>query len=216
MYDVMFVHKFTQLKELEKGWLGSLNREGASTMKWSFIEYILVETAKKIKNEQEIRRIRGVRKNPTVNVPGTAMQASNGLMKFLKNQIAAFKIKPFAIGEWTPSIIATYIRDATKLIPEVLRDSGRMVLYMSTDALSDYHTHLESLYGLNQDYKADLMYVKEYPSVKIIAIPGMAPSKRMIWTIEGNFSLFEDRPRRDAQLLHRTAGLDVESLVKLA
>ena len=194
MYDVMFVHKFTQLKELEKGWLGSLNREGSSTMKWSFIEYILVETAKKIKNEQEIRRIRGVRKNPTVNVPGTAMQASNGLMKFLKNQIAAFKIKPFVIGEWTPSIIATYIRDATKLIPEVLRDSGRMVLYMSTDALSDYHTHLESLYGLNQDYKADLMYVKEYPSVKIIAIPGMAPSKRMIWTIEGNFSLFEDRP----------------------
>jgi hypothetical protein len=194
MYDVMFVHKFTQLKELEKGWIGYLNREGASTMKWSFIEYILVETAKKLKNEQEIRRIRGVRKNPTVNVAGVALQASNGLMKFLKNQIAAFKIRPFALGEWTSSTIAPYIRDATKLIPEVLRDSGRIVLYMSTDALSDYHTHLETLYGLNQDYKADLMYVKEYPSVKIIAIPGMAPSKRMIWTIEGNISLFEDRP----------------------
>ena len=193
MYDVMFVHKFTQMKELEKGWLGYLNREGSSTMKWSFIEYIMVETAKKLKNEQEIRRIRGVRRNPTANVPGVAMQASNGLLKFIKNQISLFKIKPFAIGEWTSSTIAGYVRDATKLIPEVLRDSGRIVLYMSTDALSDYHINLESLYGLNQDYKPELMYVKEYPSVKIIAIPGMAPSKRMIWTLGGNISLFEDR-----------------------
>ncbi|MFZ4522996.1 MAG: hypothetical protein ACOYNC_14900 [Bacteroidales bacterium] len=194
MYDVMFVHKFTQLKELEKGWIGYLNREGSSTMKWSFIEYILVETAKKLKNEQEQRRIRGVRKNPTVNVPGTAMQASNGVLKFLKNQIASFKIKPFILGEWTPSTIAAYIKGATQLIPEVLRDSGRIVLFMSTDALSDYHTNLETLYGVNMDYKADLMHVKEYPMVKIIAIPGMAPSKRMFWTIENNITLFEDQP----------------------
>ena len=135
MYDVMFVHQFSQLKELEKNWLGFLNREGSSTMKWSFIQYVLVETAKKLKNEKSIRTIRGVRKNPTINVPGTSLQAANGILKFIKNQIAAFKVKPFALGEWTPSTIAAYIKDATKLIPEVLRDSGRIVLYMSTDAL---------------------------------------------------------------------------------
>lgn len=194
MYDVMFAHKFTQLKELEKNWLGYLNREGSSTMKWSFIEYILVETAKKLKNEQELRRIRGIRKNPTANVAGTSMQAANGLMKFIKNQIAAFKIKPFTMGEWTSSTIAAYVADGTKLVPEVLRDSGRVVLYMSTDALSDYHKNLESLYGVNQDYKPNLSYVKEYPSVKIVTVPNMAPSKRMIWTIEGNIALFEDQP----------------------
>jgi hypothetical protein len=193
MYDVMFAHKFKQLKELEKSWIGFLNREGSSTMKWSFIEYILVETAKKLKNEQEIRRIRGVRKNPIVNVPGTALQAANGLMKFIKNQIAAFKIKPFVLGEWTPSTIASYIKNATRMVPEVIRDSGKLILYMSTDALSDYHTNLETLTALNQDYKANIMYVKEYPSVRIIAVPGMAPSKRMIWTLEGNISLFEDQ-----------------------
>lgn len=194
MYDVMFAHKFTALKEIEKSWIGYLNREGSSTMKWSFIEYILVETAKKLKNEQEIRRIRGVRKNPTVNVPGTSIQAANGLLKFIKNQIALFKVKPFELGEWNSGNIANYIRLATQMVPEVLRDSGRVVLYMSTDALSDYHKNLETLYGLNQDYTANLMHVKEYPSVKIVAIPGMAPSKRFIWTIEGNISLFEDKP----------------------
>jgi len=194
MYDVMFAHKFTALKEIEKSWIGYLNREGSSTMKWSFIEYILVETAKKLKNEQEVRRIRGVRKNPTVNVPGTAYQAANGLLKFIKNQIALFKVKPFELGEWNSGNIANYIRTATQMVPEVLRDSGRIVLYMSTDALSDYHKNLETLYGQNRDYTAEIQYVKEYPSVKIVPIPGMAPSKRMIWTIEGNIALFEDKP----------------------
>ncbi len=193
MFDVMFSTKFTQLKALEKGWIGYLNKEGSSTMKWSFIEYILVETGKKLKNEQEIRRIRGVRVNPTANVAGTSMQASDGLLKFIKKQIALFKIKPFVTGEWTSSTIAAMVRDNTRLIPQVLRDSGRMVLYMSTDALSDYHINLESLYGLMQDYTPDKMYVKEYPSVKIVAIPNMAPSKRLIWTVEGNIALFEDK-----------------------
>jgi len=193
MYDVMFAHEFKQLKELEKAWIGYLNREGSSTMKWSFIEYILVETGKKLKNEQEQRRVRGVRKNPTVNVPGTSLQASNGILKFIKNQLTLFKMQAFALGEWTPSNIATHVKEGTKLIPEVLRDSGRLILYMSTNALSDYHTNLETLYALNQDYKGGIDYVKEYPSVKIVAVPGMAHSKRLIWTVEGNISLFEDK-----------------------
>ena len=74
MYDVMFAHKFTDLKKLEKNWLGYLNREGSSTMKWSFIEYIMVETTKKLHNEQEIRRISGIRVNPTANQPGTNLK----------------------------------------------------------------------------------------------------------------------------------------------
>ncbi len=194
MYDVMFVHKFSAMKELEKGWIGYLNREGSSTMKWSFIEYILVETAKKLKNEQEIRRIRGIRKNPTVNVSGTSLGAANGLLKFIKNQIAAFKVKAFSMGEWNSGNIANHIYTGTQMVPEVLRDSGRIILYMSTDALSMYHKNLETLYGMNQDYAANIQYVKEYPSVKIVAIPGMAPSKRMVWTLENNFALFEDKP----------------------
>ena len=194
MYGVMFSHIFSSLPALEKSWIGYLNREGSSTMKWSFIEYILVEVGKKLKNEQEIRRIRGVRKDPTVNVPGTSLGAANGLLKFIKNQIALFKVKPFTLGEWNSGNIANYVYGATQLVPEVLRDSGRVVLYMSTDALSTYHKNLETLYGLNRDYAANIQYVKEYPSVKIVPIPGMAPSKRMIWTIEGNLCLFEDKP----------------------
>lgn len=194
MYDVMFAYKFTDLKKLEKTWIGYLNREGSDTMKWSFIEFIMVETGKKLHNERELRRIHGRRINPTLNVPGTAMGASNGLRQFVQSKIDSFQIRPFVMGEWTPTTISEYVRLGTSYIPSVVRDSGRLKLYMSTDALTAYHKNNELLYGLNQDYKPDLMTVKEYPSVSIKPIPNMAESKRMIWTIEGNISLFEDEP----------------------
>lgn len=194
MYDVMFAHTFKGLKQLEKNWLGYLNREGSDTMKWSFIEYILVETGKKLHNERELRRLNGKRKNPVANVPGTAMAAADGLRTWLKKQLAAFKIRPFQLGEWSDTNISDYVRRGTALVPAVIRDSGMLRVYMSTDAVTAYHKNNEQLYGVNQDYKANIMYVKEYPGVQIIPVPNMAESKRMIWTVEGNISLFEDKP----------------------
>ena len=122
------------------------------------------------------------------------MGAADGLRTWLKKQIAAFKLRTFDLGEWTDTNISDYVRRGTAMVPAVLRDSGMIRLYMSTDAVTAYHKNNEQLYGVNQDYKANIMYVKEYPSVQIIGIPNMSESKRMIWTVEGNISLFEDKP----------------------
>ncbi|MFZ4546817.1 MAG: hypothetical protein ACOYN4_05260 [Bacteroidales bacterium] len=194
MYGVMFAHKFTDLKALEKNWLGYLNREGSNVMKWSFIEFVMVETAKKLQNEREIRRVSGIRSNPTANVLGTAIGASNGLRQFIKNQIALFKIRPFVMGEWTDTTISDYVRRGTSYVPIAVRDSGNVVLYMSPDAYTAYVRNNETLYGLNQDYKPGIKYVKEYPNVAIEVVPNMGESKRMIWTLAGNIRLFEDQP----------------------
>lgn len=194
MFDVMFAHKFKDLKILEKSWIGYLNKEGSSTMKWSFIQYLLVETGKALHNEREMRRIKGVRKNPILNEPGTAMGAADGLKEWLRKKITGFQIKPFALGEWTESNIADYVYRGTGMIPATIRDTGRVVLYMSPDAVTKYHKNREALYGQNQDYKANIMFVAEYPSVKIQAVPGLDESKRMIWTLDGNIHFFEDQP----------------------
>ena len=192
MYPVMFAHKFKDMKSLEKTWIGYLNREGSGAIKWSFIEYIMVEVAKVLKNEQEMRWISGVRIEPSLNVPGTAMGGSNGLLKFLKNKIANFQIQPFKMGEWDDSTIAEYIRKGTQMVPAILRNSGKFVLHMSPDTLSSYFRNLEALYGKNQDYTAGNLYVKEFPSVKIIVLPNMTTSKRLIWTFDGNLGIYED------------------------
>lgn len=194
MFDVMFAHKFTDLKTLEKNWLGYLNKEGSSTMKWSLIEFTLAETAKKLQNEANLRAVNGERINPVVNVPGTSAGASDGFRVFIKKQIALFKIRPFVLGEWTPTTISEYVRLGTSMVPQVIRDRGDLELNMSSDAHTAYIKNNESLYGLNQDYKAVDKFVKEYPNVAIVVVPNMNESKRMVWTIKGNLKRFEDQP----------------------
>lgn len=78
MSSVMFAHKFKDLKALEKSWIGSYNKEGSQVIKWSFIEYILAETAKKLHNEREQRRINGVRKEPDLNKPDVRWRLPTG------------------------------------------------------------------------------------------------------------------------------------------
>ena len=193
MSSVMFAHKFKDLKALEKSWIGSYNKEGSQVIKWSFIEYILAETAKKLHNEREQRRINSVRKEPDLNKPGRAMEAADGLYEFLNKKVnghidinngkLVYQVKPFELGTLSPENIGEKIYLGTSMIPAVLRDSGSLALYMPS--------YNEMHYGQNQDYKAGIMFVKEYPSVKLIPVPNADNHHRIFWTMEGNIHLFE-------------------------
>lgn len=201
MFSVMFAHKFRDLKQLEKTWIGSLNKEGSQAIKWSFIEYILAETAKKLHNERELRRINGVRKDPDLNKPGRAMEAADGLYEWLRKKVDGFidinngktvyQIKPFVLGEITEANIGEKLFQGTGMIPAVYRDSGQLALYLPSYMVVWYHKYNELHYGVNQDYKANMMYVKEYPAVKLIPIPNADNHQRIFWTMEGNIKCFE-------------------------
>lgn len=204
MYSVMFVHKFRNLKELERTWIGSLNREGSQVIKWSFIEYILAETAKKLHNERELRRINGARRDPNVNEAGRAMEAADGIYEFIRKKVdgymdinkekVVYQIKPFELGEITEVNIGEKFFEGTSMIPAVYRDSGQLALYVPSYMVVWYHKYNELHYGVNQDYKANMMYVKEYPSVKLIPVPNADNHTRIIWTMQGNIKCFEHVP----------------------
>lgn len=203
MFSVMFAHKFKDLKALEKSWIGSYNKEGSQVIKWSFIEYILAETAKKLHNEREQRRVNGVRKEPDLNKPGRAMGAADGIYEFLNKKVVGhidinngklvYQVKPFELGTLSPENIGEKVYQATSMIPAVLRDSGTLALYMPSHMIVWYHKYNELHYAQNQDYKANIMYVKEYPSVKLIAVPNADNHHRIFWTLEGNIHTFEDQ-----------------------
>lgn len=204
MFNVMFAHRFKNLKALEKTWIGTFNKEGSNPIKWSFIEYILAETAKKLHNEREQRRINGIRKDPNLNEPGKALAAADGLYEFLNKKVNGhtdinngkfvYQIKPFELGELTEANIGEKVYKGTSMIPAVLRDSGNLALYMPSHFIVLYHKYNELHYGQNQDYKGNIMYVKEYPAVKIIPVPNADNHHRIFWTFEGNIKTFEDKP----------------------
>ena len=198
MFNVMFAHRFKNLKELERTWIGTLNLEGSNPIKWSFIEYILVETAKKLHNEREMRRINGVRVEPDLNTPGRAMAAADGLYEFLRKKIdghtdilsgkTVYQIKPFVLGEITQANIGEKLYKATEMIPSVLRDSGQLVCYLPSYMIVWYHKYNELHYGTNQDYTADIT------SVRIKPVPNADNHCRVFWTLDGNIHTYEDQP----------------------
>jgi len=194
MYDVMSTPKFSKLKELEKQWIGYLNTQGSSSIKLSFIEYLLARTTEQLFNEQQRRRIRGVRKNPTVDVPGSAMEASTGLYRYVAEKVNGLQIKPFDLGEITAANIGEKVYNGTKQIPQDILDRGDIALYMPQEMVTEYHKYNETHYGGNMDYKADIMFVKEYPNVEIIPVPHAHNHRRLIWTPKGNIKTFENVP----------------------
>lgn len=205
MYGVMFVHKFQSLKALEKSWIGYLNREGSNPVKLSFIEYLLVETAKKLHNERELRYVNGVRKDPDPDQPGSAMEAADGIYEYLRKRIdghtdftpdggttgrTVYQIKPFDLPRITPANIGEVFYLGTGMIPSAFRDTGKIVLYVPSFMLPWYHKYNEAHYGQNTDYKAGLNYVKEFPSVRIATIPNADNHHRIFWTFEDNIKTF--------------------------
>ncbi len=206
MYDVMFVHRFSDLKQLEHSWIGYLNREGSNALKLSFIEYLLVETAKQLHNERELRWVNGVRKDPNPNVPGRSMEAADGIYEYLRKKIEGhvdftpnggtagkivYQIKPFELPEITPSNIGEVFYLGTQMVPSVFRDTQKLVLYVPSFMLPWYDKYNEIKYGQNTDYKGAVRYVKEFPSVKIKAIPNADNHHRIFWTIDGNIKTYD-------------------------
>lgn len=209
MFSVMFVHKFQDLSAIEKLWIGFLNREGSDPVKMSFIEYLLVETAKKLHNERELRRVNGIRKDPNPNKPGRAMEAADGLYEFVRKKVDGFvditpdsksigktvyQIKPFDLPEITPGNIGEVLYQGTSMIPSHIRDTGNVVCYIPSWMVPLYNKYNEAHYGTNQDYKPNLMCVKEFPSVKLEPVMNADGHSRVIWTLDGNIKLFEDKP----------------------
>ena len=165
MYGVMFAHKFKSLKALEKSWIGYLNREGSNPVKLSFIEYLLVETAKKLHNEREQRYINGVRKDPDPDVPGRAMEAADGIYEYLRKRVeghtdftpdggttgkTVYQIKPFNLPRITAANIGEVFYQGTSMIPSVFRDTGKICLYIPSWMLPLYHKYNEAHYWKTQ------------------------------------------------------------------
>ena len=205
MYSVMFVHEFKDLAQIEKLWIGYLNREGSNPVKLSFIEFLLVEISKVLHNEQQMRFVNGVRVNPDPDKPGKAMEAADGIYEYLRKRIegytdftpdggtlgkTVYQIKPFDLPEITEGNIGEVFYRGTAMIPAKYRDTGSIVLYVPSFMMPWYHKYNEIHYGQNRDYEKNIFHVKEFPSVKIKPIANADNHFRIFWTIDGNVKTF--------------------------
>jgi hypothetical protein len=193
MWDVKFDHKFANLKEIEKVWIGYLNKEKSNAMKWSFIEFLLMEAAKILSNEYNLRKVGGVGIPAISSVATSFLHGSDGVLKFIEKKIANFQIKPFDIGDYSASTIVSHVKTATGMIPRHLLDTGAFKCYMSMNTYMMYKEHYKTLYGTYTDYDGPTKWVDGYENlVEIVPVPGAF--RRIWWTFAGNIRQFEMAP----------------------
>lgn len=197
VFDVMMKHQFTNLKKMEKEYIGYLNREGSDPMKWSMIEWLMVQTMKKLNNEWNERRIKGYRIEPTTDVAGHHMFGSDGVVRQLFKYVENNYIAPFSdLKTYTSSTILTFIESFLGYVNEILPAGlNGYYLYVNIKHQPWFRAAYRAEYGTDFDFKGEKYEIPEYDGLSGIKwVPNMGNSKLMFVAQEGNIELYEDQP----------------------
>lgn len=195
--DVMFKYDFEDLIELERQYIGYLNREGSSVFKWTLIEWIMVHFGEKLQNEQNVRNVRGVAV-PEQNVNSNpAVFAADGALRAIQRAVKEFKVKPFEnIGIYDADTMLDVVEQFYDKVNEVSPDMSQFKLYLNARHKRWYIRAFRQKYGQDADFTGarNPELIDMDPSV-IIWVPNMLLNDFTIWaSIPGNVELLEDRP----------------------
>ena len=92
--DAMIKMEWGPMKELERKYIGYLNKEGSDPIKWTMIEYQLLNTLTTAQVEQNKRRMRGIYVKPDKGVAGSYLNAATGVLYTLLRYVHQYDIKP--------------------------------------------------------------------------------------------------------------------------
>jgi hypothetical protein len=194
--DVMFKYKFSDLIKLEKQYIGYLNREGSNVIKWTFIEWVMVHFGTILHNEQQRRRVSGVRVPQQDVVANPANLAADGVIRALERTVEEYKVLPY-------SDLGVYDEDSILTLMESFWDK----LTLDLDSTEGYRIHANAkhkqwyirayraAYGAQTDFKGTRTDVIDASPENIVWVPNMPINCYLVWaTIPGNVENYEDKP----------------------
>lgn len=197
--DVMFKMKFSNLKDLEKQYIGYKNLEGSDPIKWNMIEWIMVKCGIIQHNERELRRVKGVRVEPTPEKAAHFLYGSNGVLTTLDNLVEK-DVRVYMFNDYkayTPSTILDYTTALTRAFTRMVgvARAKDYVLCMNAEDIPDYRAAHREKYGTDNDYNGSKLEVKDFKIKKIVGIVNMpANRKDMFFMPEGAIEIHEDLP----------------------
>lgn len=194
--DIEFVGHL--LSSIEASWLNSFNKEGSQAYKMTFVRFLVAELDKKARAEDRVATIKAVYV-PTpdgATKPGKFINRQNGLLYlYWKARDIDKKYRAFKLGTPTPSNIVDYIDNAIKALPLEIRNSLGLELQLSPAWLKAYKRRYESLYSLNQDYKGQPEYPKDYPNIRFTEVVDFEGTDFMAITFSDNIEILENLPK---------------------
>ncbi|MDU1892822.1 MAG: hypothetical protein E6767_19250 [Dysgonomonas sp.] len=194
--DLMFKFLFEDLIDLEKQYIGYLNREGSSVIKWTFIEWIMVHFGKILHNERNQRRIIGVRV-PQQNVKDNpAMFGADGMLRAVERVEEQYKVLPFLdMKAYDNSTLLDYFEEIYDRVEQILPSMEGMAFYANAKHKRAYTRLFRAKYGKDNDFTGVKEGLIDISPEKIIWIPNMRNTDyKVIITFPGNMESYEDKP----------------------
>ena len=200
--DAMIKVTFGPMKEIERKYIAYLNREGSDPIKWSMIEFCLLNLLQQAQVEQNKRRVRGIYVKPEEGVPSSYLNAGTGIWYTLLRYIHDYSIKPFDSESYRSYTSATmldcvkeFISDVKSHITEDM-DIDSHVLYLNKNHQDWWIANCREKYGKDIDFEGPDSMKNHVPDtdVQIKWLPYEGQSCWMFLDIPGNLQFVEYLP----------------------
>jgi hypothetical protein len=199
--DAMFKTLFESMKWLERTYLGYLNQEGSDPVKWTMIEWIILQIAKKLTKEQNKRRIMGIYAKPESGRAYNALHGSTGVIYTLLRYMNQFKLNPFDdAGLSSYDNANTNMVDAVIAFKDKLRetvedfDESEFEMILNANHRHWFRDQFRSKYGTDNDFTSIQDEVVPDSEMPIRWVRGMGNLTWIIVQQPGNIQLLENLP----------------------
>ena len=198
--DAMIKMKFGPMKKLERMYIGYLNREGSDPMKWSMIEFCIVNSLVKAVEEQNRRRVLGIYVNPEKGHVGKAINSSTGLVYTLVRHYHENKILLNDAEEYRSytsanmlDAVKAFVEDVTEAIAD-FKEVRSLKIYLNANHRQWFIANCRAAYGKDTDFTGPNASVVPDTEVQIEWLPYMGNSCLMFMQEPGNISFLEYIP----------------------
>lgn len=200
--DAMIKLKFGPMKELERMYIGYLNKEGSDPIKWNMIEFCMLNSLETAQVEQNKRRMRGIYVKPEAGVAGSYLNASTGLIYTLVRYVHEFKILPHdneSYRTYTASdmldAVQEFVGDVTTSCTEDM-DLDSHVIYLNKTHQPWWIKNIRAKYGKDIDFSGPDSYKNVVPdtNMHIVWLPYLGQLPFMFMDVPGNLQFLEYVP----------------------
>ncbi len=200
--DAMIKLKFGPMKELERMYIGYLNKEGSDPIKWNMIEFCILNSLETAQVEQNKRRMRGIYVKPETGVAGSYLNASTGLIHTLIRYVHEFKILPHddnAYRNYTDADMLDAVQDfVSDIVTSCTEDMDidNHILYLNKTHQPWWIKNVRTKYGKDIDFSGPESYKNVVPdtNVRIVWLPYLGQLPLMFMDIPGNLQFLEYIP----------------------
>ena len=200
--DAMIKMEWGPMKDLERKYIGYLNKEGSDPIKWTMIEYQLLNTLRAAQVEQNKRRMRGIYVKPDKGVAGSYLNAATGVLHTLLRYVHQYDLKPHNESTYRNYTQATFLVAVQEFIADVRAsitedmDLDNHVVYLNKNHQAWWIKNVRSTYGKDTDFTGPMGALNVVPdtTMRIIWLPYLGQTPFMMLHEPGNIQFLEFVP----------------------